>query len=114
VNTVPPAATTLPRRRRPFLLAAGGIAALLAWDLTRPPASQWTAWSVIGAIHAYQRTCAPFARSLGARCRFTPTCSQYAETVIRRHGIVAGGLRTARRLLRCGPWTPSGTVDPPR
>jgi putative membrane protein insertion efficiency factor len=91
----------------------GVIAALLVWDVIRPPASQWTAWFAIGAIHAYQRTCSRFMPSLGARCRFVPTCSQYAEVVIRRHGIVAGGLRTAGRLLRCGPRTPAGTVDPP-
>jgi putative membrane protein insertion efficiency factor len=113
VNSVPLAATTLPRARRALLLAAGVIAALLTWDLARPPASQWTAWSAITLIHAYQRTGAPFARSLGARCRFTLTCSQYAETLIRRHGLVAGGLRATRRLLRCGPWTAPGTVDPP-
>jgi putative membrane protein insertion efficiency factor len=101
------------RFRRRILLATVVTAALLAWDVTRPPAGQWTAWFAIGAIHAYQRTSSHLAPSLGARCRFTPTCSRYAEVVIRRHGIVAGGLRTAGRLVRCGPWTPAGTIDPP-
>jgi putative membrane protein insertion efficiency factor len=47
------------------------------------------------------------------RCRFTPTCSRYAEVVIARDGLLKGGAETARRLLRCGPWTPLGTVDEP-
>jgi putative membrane protein insertion efficiency factor len=113
VNTSPPAAVATLRFRCWILLAAAATAALLAWDITRPPSSQWTAWSAVRAIHAYQRICSPLARSLGARCRFTPTCSRYAEVVIRRHGIAAGGLLTVGRLLRCGPWTPTGTVDPP-
>jgi len=41
----------------------------------------------LGGIHVYQRALAPFAESIGARCRFTPTCSHYAETVIARDGM---------------------------
>jgi len=67
----------------------------------------------IGGIHVYQRTLAPLADRAGARCRFTPTCSRYAETVIARDGIVRGGWKTVKRIARCGPWTARGTRDDP-
>jgi hypothetical protein len=67
----------------------------------------------IAAIHGYQRSLAPLAARTGARCRFTPTCSRYAETVITRDGVVRGGWRALERIARCGPWTPMGTEDEP-
>src|SRR6058998_2473619 len=38
------------------------------------------------SIHVYQRALAPAAARIGLRCRFTPTCSRYAEVVIARDG----------------------------
>jgi putative membrane protein insertion efficiency factor len=67
----------------------------------------------LAAIHTYQRTLSPLAAQAGLRCRFTPTCSRYAERVIVRDGVVRGGWRAIRRVARCGPWTPMGTVDEP-
>jgi putative membrane protein insertion efficiency factor len=67
----------------------------------------------IAGIHGYQRTLSPVLRRAGVECRFTPTCSRYAEAVITRDGLVRGGLKAARRFARCGPWTAAGTVDEP-
>ncbi len=67
----------------------------------------------IAGIHAYQQTVSPIAQRLGATCRFEPTCSRYAEIVIARDGVVVGGWKTMRRIVRCGPWTPRGTHDEP-
>jgi uncharacterized protein len=67
----------------------------------------------IGGIHAYQRTVAPLLTLAGAECRFTPTCSRYAEIVITRDGLLLGSWKTAKRIARCGPWTDVGTVDDP-
>jgi putative membrane protein insertion efficiency factor len=93
-------------------MAAGLV---LAADLARPPASQWSTRAALGAIHAYQATLSPFYERLGAQCRFKPSCSHYGEAVIERFGVVRGGWMTFTRVLRCGPWTPVGTVDqPPR
>ena len=68
---------------------------------------------IISSIHLYQRQLAPVAARLGATCRFEPSCSRYAETVIARDGVVVGGWKTMRRLVKCGPWTPRGTRDDP-
>jgi uncharacterized protein len=86
---------------------------LLVFDACRAPERQWTTAFAIGAIHGYQRALAPRFAAAGLKCRFTPTCSHYAEEVLRRHGIVVGGWRVLARIARCGPWTPAGTVDPP-
>lgn len=44
-------------------------------------------------------------------CRFTPTCSEYAESVIRRHGIIRGVALGLKRIVRCHPCS-SGGLDP--
>ena len=67
----------------------------------------------IGGIHFYQRTLAPLAARAGVRCRFTPTCSHYADAVIARDGVLRGGWKTVTRIAHCGPWTTARTVDEP-
>jgi putative membrane protein insertion efficiency factor len=67
----------------------------------------------IGSIHIYQRALAPAAARVGLRCRFAPTCSRYAETVIVRDGVVRGGFKALGRIARCNPLTPMGTRDDP-
>ena len=67
----------------------------------------------IGSIHLYQRAGAPIASSIGLRCRFTPTCSRYAEAVITRDGVFRGGWLALKRVARCTPWTALGTRDEP-
>jgi len=44
-------------------------------------------------------------------CRFFPSCSEYGYEAIETFGAGRGGLLTARRLLRCRPFGPSG-FDP--
>ncbi len=83
----------------------------IAVDLRRPPSSQWSTAIAGGSIHLYQATLSPIYARLGLQCRFTPTCSHYGEEVVRRFGVVSGGWLAAKRILRCGPWTPVGTVD---
>jgi len=48
---------------------------------------------------------------LPAACRFYPSCSEYAEQALERHGARRGGALILRRLCRCGPWHPGG-YDP--
>lgn len=56
----------------------------------------------------YQRFISPF---LGARCRFAPSCSQYAVDALRTHGAARGLWLAVRRLARCHPFHPGG-YDP--
>ena len=100
-------------RRWAALIAVALLLGFGAFDLTRPPGEQRGARALLGAIALYRATAAPPLAALGVRCRFAPSCSRYAEAVIARHGAAIGLARAAWRLLRCGPWTASGTVDPP-
>ncbi len=95
------------------MLVLACLAAGVGLDASRAPGRQMTTAVAIRAIHLYQRGVAPVLDRHGMRCRFTPTCSRYAEASLRRHGIIGGGWRSLRRLARCGPWTPMGTSDPP-
>lgn len=97
------------------MLASAALALLLlgAVDLARPPSEQLSARALLAGIHLYQRTLSPWLGAFGVRCRFTPTCSHYAEGAIRKDGALVGSLRATWRILRCGPWTPAGTVDEP-
>ena len=83
----------------------------IALDQRRTPSSQWSTAAAVGGIHLYQATLSPIYAKMGVQCRFTPTCSHYGEEAIRRHGFARGGYLAAKRVLRCGPWTPTGTVD---
>lgn len=86
---------------------------LLAVDLRQPPAEQWSSRLAIASIHVYQATLSRWYTAMGVQCRFTPTCSHYGEECIRRFGAARGGWMAMTRVLRCGPWTRMGTVDPP-
>lgn len=52
-----------------------------------------------------------FSAIAGRECRYLPTCSQYAEEAIERHGAWKGLWLTTARLCRCNPWGASG-FDP--
>ena len=59
-------------------------------------------------IKIYQYGISPL---LGPKCRFTPTCSQYAEQALKKHGVFKGTLLAAKRILKCHPGGNSG-YDP--
>ncbi len=63
---------------------------------------------LIAFIKAYRYLLSSF---LGNNCRFHPTCSEYAETAIRRFGPLRGTWLGIRRLGRCHPWHEGG-IDP--
>ncbi|OGF17661.1 MAG: hypothetical protein A2W00_05185 [Candidatus Eisenbacteria bacterium RBG_16_71_46] len=52
----------------------------------------------IAAIRFYQRYLSSLRH---ARCRFTPSCSEYAAQAIATYGLVEGSARAADRLTRC-------------
>ena len=51
-----------------------------------------------GAIRVYQHYLSDLRH---ARCRFTPSCSEYAAQAIARYGLIDGSARAADRLMRC-------------
>jgi hypothetical protein len=46
-------------------------------------------------------------------CRFQPSCSEYAYQAIEKYGIIIGGWKSLKRIVRCNPWN-FGGVDPLR
>ena len=66
-------------------------------------------------IRVYRYAISPL---LGPRCRFFPSCSEYALQALQRHGPLAGGWLAAARLCRCHPLNDGGLDlvpdDPPR
>ena len=68
---------------------------------------------LIAALRLYKRWISPL---LGPRCRFHPTCSEYAMQAIARFGALRGGWLALRRIARCHPLHPGGhdpVPDPP-
>ena len=86
---------------------------LVVLDLRRAPADQLATRGRSPASTSIRRRCRAYYARMGVQCRFTPTCSHYGEACIAQFGVVRGGWMAAKRVVRCGPWTPPGTVDPP-
>jgi putative membrane protein insertion efficiency factor len=64
---------------------------------------------MIALIRFYQRWISP---ALPARCKYYPTCSEYAVLAIRSKGYFLGTLMAVWRLIRCNPWSMGG-IDYP-
>ena len=59
-------------------------------------------------VRLYQLLVSP---ALGSRCKYYPSCSEYAIQAVRRYGILRGLVLAGWRLLRCNPWSHGG-FDP--
>ncbi len=66
------------------------------------------AGGLLKTLAFYQRSISP---AFGRRCRFLPTCSEYAKTAVERYGAGKGSVWAVRRLLRCRPFGADG-YDP--
>jgi putative membrane protein insertion efficiency factor len=66
------------------------------------------AFVLIGLVRGYQLT---LSALMGRRCRYLPTCSDYAMEAIARHGAWRGFWLAAHRVCRCHPWGGDG-FDP--
>jgi putative membrane protein insertion efficiency factor len=63
---------------------------------------------LIAPIRLYQRVISP---ALPRRCKYHPTCSDYAVQAIGSYGILRGSVLAVWRLLRCNPFSHGG-YDP--
>jgi putative membrane protein insertion efficiency factor len=52
-------------------------------------------------IRIYQKVLSPI---LGAQCRYTPTCSQYAVEALQKYGALKGSWLAFKRILSCNPF----------
>lgn len=67
---------------------------------------------LLAVLAVYKRFISPL---LGPRCRFAPSCSEYAVHAIRTHGAVRGSWLAMKRVGRCHPFNPGGHDPvPPR
>ncbi len=64
--------------------------------------------AAVAVLRAYQRWISP---AIGPRCRYYPSCSEYAVQAVQRFGILRGLVLAAWRLLRCNPLSHGG-FDP--
>ena len=64
---------------------------------------------LVRLIRFYQRSISP---GLPPRCRFIPTCSQYALEAVEKYGAARGGWLALRRFLRCHPFENGPLYDP--
>jgi uncharacterized protein len=62
----------------------------------------------LALIKLYQWLISPL---LGAKCRYTPTCSHYATEALKKYGPVKGMWLAIKRISRCHPWGGQG-YDP--
>lgn len=78
------------------------------WDVGAP-----ARMVLLAAIRLYRLTLSGW---LGGQCRFSPTCSRYAEEAIRSLGATRGVFLATRRVLRCNPFGRGGfdPVPPPK
>ncbi|WP_080516738.1 membrane protein insertion efficiency factor YidD [Teredinibacter turnerae] len=78
---------------------------------SEPAAAQripFAAKIMLAPVYFYRYFISPL---IGPRCRFEPTCSQYAIDAVATWGIARGSALATRRLLKCHPWH-SGGYDP--
>jgi len=67
------------------------------------------AFCVILLVRVYQLT---LSKLWGPVCRFHPSCSHYFIGAVKKYGLIRGGWRGVKRILRCHPFHPGG-YDPP-
>ena len=90
--------------------AAGGAAeARSSMDASQAGRAARAARAVVLApVLAYRRLISP---ALPRRCKYEPTCSEYAAQAIRELGVARGAILAAWRLARCNPFSHGG-YDP--
>ncbi len=69
-------------------------------------------------LKAYQLTFSPdhgvFIKWMfpGGYCKYTPSCSEYAHTCVKKYGVFKGGAKAFVRVVKCNPFSDGG-IDLP-
>lgn len=63
---------------------------------------------ILGILNFYRKYISPLKKPC---CKYYPTCSAYAVTAIKKHGVFKGSLLSIWRILRCNPFSKGG-YDP--
>jgi putative membrane protein insertion efficiency factor len=69
--------------------------------MTPSPVQRAAHW----AIRGYQLS---LSGLVGRQCRHLPSCSEYTDEAIQKHGFWAGGWMGFARICRCGPFGTRG------
>jgi len=64
---------------------------------------------LLALIRFYRRAISPYT---APKCRYIPTCSQYALEAIEKYGALKGGFLAFRRICRCHPFSKRDPYDP--
>ena len=62
---------------------------------------------LIFIVRVYRWVLSPMKAAVfgpAGRCRFTPTCSEYALQAVQIHGALRGSALAGLRVCRCHPW----------
>jgi len=74
----------------------------------QPASAKFLAFILALPIRFYRICISPMIPS---RCRYTPTCSEYALEALDKHGPIRGLWLSVKRIARCHPWGSHG-YDP--
>ena len=62
-------------------------------------------------ILKYKKYVSPIFEHYGIKCKYFPTCSEYARQAITKYGAIRGVFLSFKRILKCNPFSKGG-YDP--
>ena len=66
---------------------------------------------MISIIKFYKKHISIYFEKCGVKCKFYPTCSEYALQAYEKYGFFKGSYLTIKRILKCNPFSKGG-YDP--
>ena len=66
---------------------------------------------LIFLINFYQKYISNWLAQKNIRCKYYPTCSEYAKQAIEKYGTIKGGFLSVKRIIKCNPFSKGG-YDP--
>lgn len=66
---------------------------------------------ILKLINFYKKSISPWLSMKGIHCKYYPTCSEYSKQAIEKYGVLKGSLLSAKRILKCNPFSKGG-YDP--